>query len=116
MADETPSKTPPPQTPSSLSSSNSSASSFQPTWQLPPGIEHHLEAFTLKAIIGGTVGAFSGALIFRSGRGANAAAGMAFGVGCAMGSFLERGLLSRERGEMNVDPRVPKFGFLTGSK
>eukprot|EP00569_Conticribra_weissflogii_P006426 CAMPEP_0171328322 /NCGR_PEP_ID=MMETSP0878-20121228/586_1 /TAXON_ID=67004 /ORGANISM="Thalassiosira weissflogii, Strain CCMP1336" /LENGTH=116 /DNA_ID=CAMNT_0011828169 /DNA_START=43 /DNA_END=393 /DNA_ORIENTATION=+ len=116
MADETPSQTPPPQTPSSLSSSNSSASSFQPTWQLPPGIEHHLEAFTLKAIVGGTVGAVAGALIFRSGRGANAAAGMAFGVGCAMGSFLERGLLSRERGEMNVDPRVPKFGFLTGSK
>mmetsp|Transcript_21010 Transcript_21010/g.37957 ORF Transcript_21010/g.37957 Transcript_21010/m.37957 type:complete len:118 (-) Transcript_21010:1950-2303(-) len=80
------------------------ASSFQPTWQLPPGIENHIEAFVLKSLVGGTVGAAAGLLLFRSGRGANAAAGAAFGIGCAAGSFVER-----VRGDGDVDPAVPKF-------
>mmetsp|Transcript_34204 Transcript_34204/g.82705 ORF Transcript_34204/g.82705 Transcript_34204/m.82705 type:complete len:115 (+) Transcript_34204:57-401(+) len=80
------------------------ASSFQPTWQLPPGIEDHIEAFVLKSLVGGTVGAAAGLLLFRSGRGANAAAGAAFGIGCAAGSFVER-----VRGDGEIDPAVPKF-------
>ena len=99
----TPPQTPPPAAP---------PSDFQPTWQLPQGIENHIESFTIKALIGGTVGAVTGALLFRSGRGANAAAGMAFGVGCAAGSFVERGVLGGE----GVDPAVPKFDFLSGWK
>lgn len=75
----------------------SSSSSFSPTWQLPPSIEGHLEAFAIKSLIGGVAG---GAL-FRS------AAGMAFGIGCAAGSFAERAILA-EPGT-DVDPAIPKF-------
>lgn len=81
------------------------SSSFEPTWKLPDGIENHIEALVLKSVIGATVGAAAGALLFRSGRGANAAAGAAFGIGCAAGSFVERGVL----GGGGVDPAVPKF-------
>ena len=81
-----------------------STSSFEPTWQLPDGIENHMEAFCLKSLIGGTVGAAAGLLLFRSGRGANAAAGAAFGIGCAAGSFVER-----VRADGDIDPAVPKF-------
>lgn len=104
MASESPNT--PPQTTEAASPPPSSppASSFQPTWQLPPGIENHIEAFVLKSLIGGTVGAAAGVLLFRSGRGANAAAGAAFGIGCAAGSFIER-----VRGDSDVDPAVPKF-------
>ncbi|KAL7532207.1 hypothetical protein ACHAXR_004487 [Thalassiosira sp. AJA248-18] len=110
MASETPQNppeaaSPPPSSPP--------PSSFQPTWQLPPGIENHIEAFVLKSFIGGTVGAATGLLLFRSGRGANAAAGAMFGIGCAAGSFIERGV----RGDGDVDPAVPKFeipGVLAG--
>ncbi|KAL3772882.1 hypothetical protein ACHAW5_002147 [Stephanodiscus triporus] len=86
---------PPPSPPAAQSSS-----SFRPTWQLPPGIEDHMEAFVIKSAIGGTIGAAAGALL-RS----NAAMGAAFGIGCAAGSFVERGMLNGER----VDPAVPKF-------
>ncbi|KAL7525740.1 hypothetical protein ACHAWF_001491 [Thalassiosira exigua] len=112
MASETPT---PQQTNEAASPPPSSAtlsSSFQPTWQLPPGIENHIEAFVLKSVIGGTVGAAAGLLLFRSGRGANAAAGAAFGIGCAAGSFAER-----VRAGGDVDPAVPKFempDFLSG--
>ncbi|KAL3800125.1 hypothetical protein HJC23_001046 [Cyclotella cryptica] len=83
---------------------------FEPTWQLPPGIENHIEALLLKSAIGIAVGAPIGFLAFRSGRGANAAAGMAFGVGCALGSFIERGIIGGSGGE-NVDPALPRFDF-----
>ncbi len=80
------------------------APSFQPTWQLAPGIENHIEALVLKSLIGGTVGAAVGVLLFRTGRGANAAAGAAFGIGCAAGSFIER-----VRANGDVDPNVPNL-------
>ena len=73
----------------------SSLSSFKPTWQLPPGIENHIEALIVKSAIGGTLGAAA----FRS------VGGAAFGVGCAVGSFVERGILSDE----GADPAMPKF-------
>lgn len=79
-------------------------SAFQPTWQLPQGIERHIEAFVLKSAVGVTAGAAAGLLLFRSGRGANAAAGAAFGMGCAAGSFVERVIA-----EGDVDPAVPRF-------
>jgi hypothetical protein len=82
-------------------------SSFEPTWQLPPGIENHIEALIIKSALGIAIGAPLGFLAFRSGRGAGAAAGMAFGVGCAVGSFVERGIIGGE----GVDPAVPKFDF-----
>eukprot|EP00580_Thalassiosira_gravida_P002582 CAMPEP_0201608684 /NCGR_PEP_ID=MMETSP0492-20130828/8663_1 /ASSEMBLY_ACC=CAM_ASM_000837 /TAXON_ID=420259 /ORGANISM="Thalassiosira gravida, Strain GMp14c1" /LENGTH=117 /DNA_ID=CAMNT_0048073597 /DNA_START=22 /DNA_END=375 /DNA_ORIENTATION=- len=112
MASETPSS--PSETTQAASPPPSSPpdSSFQPTWQLPAGIENHIEAFVLKSLIGGTVGAAAGLLLFRSGRGANAAAGAAFGIGCAAGSFVERGM-----GGNDVDPAIPKFelpDFLSG--
>ena len=81
-------------------------SDFKPSWQLPAGFEHHLEAFVLKSAIGATVGGAAGMLLFRSGRGANAAAGAAFGIGCAAGSFVERVLA-----EGDVDAAVPQFSF-----
>ena len=80
------------------------SASFEPTWQLPPGIENHIEALCLKSVIGATVGGLAGILLFRSGRGANAAAGAAFGIGCAAGSFFER-----VRADGDVDPAVPNF-------
>ena len=91
------------------------SSSFEPTWQLPEGIENHLEALLVKSVIGVAVGAPLGFLAMRSGRGANAAAGMAFGVGCAVGSFVERGIVGGSGGK-EVDPALPKFdfGFLNG--
>ncbi|KAL7439445.1 hypothetical protein ACHAXH_004174 [Discostella pseudostelligera] len=106
MATESPDK--PPQTsevapPEPLSPPPASSSStFQPTWQLAPGIENHIEALVLKSLIGGTVGAAVGFVLFRSGRGANAAAGSAFGIGCAVGSFIERSMANGD-----VDPDVP---------
>ena len=83
---------------------------FEPTWQLPPGIENHIESLLVKSAIGVALGAPLGFLAFRSGRGANAAAGMAFGVGCAVGSFIERGIVGGSGGE-NVDPALPRFEF-----
>eukprot|EP00574_Skeletonema_japonicum_P007955 CAMPEP_0201738906 /NCGR_PEP_ID=MMETSP0593-20130828/45495_1 /ASSEMBLY_ACC=CAM_ASM_000672 /TAXON_ID=267983 /ORGANISM="Skeletonema japonicum, Strain CCMP2506" /LENGTH=493 /DNA_ID=CAMNT_0048233137 /DNA_START=31 /DNA_END=1512 /DNA_ORIENTATION=+ len=74
----------------------SSLSQFKPTWQLPDGIENHIEALIVKSAIGGTLGAAA----FRS------AGGAMFGVGCAVGSFVERGILGGEEG---VDPAMPKF-------
>lgn len=73
------------------------ASSFSPTWLLPPSIEGHLEAFAIKSLIGG----IAGGALFRS------AAGLALGVGCAAGSFVERAILA-EPGK-DVDPAIPKF-------
>lgn len=35
---------------------------------------------------------------------------MAFGVGCAVGSFVERGVVGGRYGEA-VDPAKPKFDF-----
>ena len=81
--------------PSEEESPLSSLSSFKPTWQLPPGIENHIEALIVKSAIGGTLGAAA----FRS------VGGAAFGVGCAVGSFVERGILSDE----GADPAMPKF-------
>jgi hypothetical protein len=75
----------------------SSSTSFSPTWQLPPSIEGHLEAFAIKSLIGG----IAGGAVFRS------AAGMAFGIGCAAGSFVERAILA-DAGK-DVDPAIPKF-------
>lgn len=73
----------------------SQLSQFKPTWQLPDGIENHIEALIVKSAIGGTLGAAA----FRS------AGGAMFGVGCAVGSFVERGILSEE----GADPAMPKF-------
>lgn len=86
------------------------SSTFEPTWQLPQGIENHIEALVVKSAIGIAIGAPLGFLAFRSGRGAGAAAGMAFGIGCAVGSFVERGVVGGRYGE-SVDPAMPKFDF-----
>eukprot|EP01082_Thalassiosira_pseudonana_P011645 g9670.t1 g9670 contig4:290895-291490(-) len=102
---EAPSK---PATPPPTPSQPSTSSKFQPQWQLPQGIENHIEALVLKSLLGATIGATTGFLLFRSGRGANAMAGMMFGVGCAVGSFVERGILG-EPGR--VDPAVPRFNL-----
>jgi len=72
----------------------SSLSQFKPTWQLPDGIENHIEALIVKSAIGGTLGAAA----FRS------VGGAMFGVGCAVGSFVERGILQK-----GADPAMPKF-------
>ncbi len=92
---------PPPPPPSS-----SSSSSFRPTWQLPPGIEDHVEAFVMKSVLGGGIGAAAGALL-RAGAGT----GAAFGIGLAAGSFVERGILHNDSAYHGgrVDPAVPKF-------
>ena len=110
MASETPKETAPEA--ASPPPSSSSSSNFQPTWQLPPGIENHIEAFVLKTAIAIPVGAAAGMLLFRSGRGAGVIAGAAFGLGCAAGSFVERGVLGE-----GIDPALPKFelpDFLSG--
>jgi hypothetical protein len=63
-----------------------------------------MEAFVIKSVLGGAVGAAAGALL-RS----NAATGAAFGIGLAAGSFVERGLLHNNAYGEQVDPAVPKF-------
>jgi len=73
----------------------SQLSQFKPTWQLPTGIENHIEALIVKSALGGTLGAAA----FRS------VGGAMFGVGCAVGSFVERGILE----EGGADPAMPKF-------
>jgi len=70
-------------------------------WQLPEGIESHIEAFLVKSAIGATVGGAVGGLAMRS-----PVAGAVFGVGCALGSFVER-----VRAGDGVDPAVPRFDF-----
>jgi len=80
--------------PTSDESPLSSISQFKPTWQLPDGIENHIEALIVKSAIGATLGAAA----FRS------VGGAMFGVGCAVGSFVERGIL-----EKGADPAMPKF-------
>ena len=81
-------------TPAEQKSPLSSLSQFKPTWQLPDGIENHIEALIVKSAIGGTIGAAA----IRS------VGGVMFGVGCAVGSFVERGIL-----EEGADPAMPKF-------
>jgi len=82
--------------PTSDESPLSSISQFKPTWQLPDGIENHIEALIVKSAIGATLGAAA----FRS------VGGAMFGVGCAVGSFVERGIL-----EKGADPAMPKFAL-----
>ena len=77
--------------------------SGQLQWQLPDGIESHIEAFLIKSAIGASVGGAVGGLAMRS-----PVAGAVFGVGCALGSFAER-----VRAGDGVDPAVPRFD-LTG--
>ena len=108
MAPETPNSPPQEQeAPSPAPSSSSfefsafqipSFSAFQE--QLPSGIENHMEAFLVKSAIGAVGGAVAGVVLRTT-----AATGAAFGVGCAAGSFVERGL----KGGEQVDPAMPKL-------
>ncbi|EJK56054.1 hypothetical protein THAOC_24128, partial [Thalassiosira oceanica] len=78
-----------------------SGAATQLQWQLPDGIESHIEAFLIKSAIGASVGGAVGGLAMRS-----PVAGAVFGVGCALGSFVER-----VRAGDGVDPAVPRFDF-----
>lgn len=104
MAPETP-NSPPQAAPSPAPSSFSfDFSAFQipyfSAFQLPSGIENHMEAFLVKSAIGAVGGAVAGVVLR-----ATAVTGAAFGVGCAAGSFVERGL----KGGEHVDPAMPKL-------
>ena len=87
----------------------SQVKSFEPTFELPDGIENHLEAYAIKSVLGFTFGAASGLLLFRTNKGRNALAGGLFGIGAATGSFVERVLAQG-------DPAIPSFDFPDISK
>jgi len=76
--------------------------SYEPTLELPNGIENHLEAYAIKSVLGFTFGAASGLLLFRTNKGRNALAGGLFGLGAATGSFIERVV-------GDGDPAIPSF-------
>ena len=59
------------------------------TWQLPDGIENVIESGIIKASVGAATGALLGTILFRSGKGWRSA-GVAVGVGVAVGSTVER--------------------------
>jgi len=83
--------------------------SYEPTFELPDGIEHHFEAYAIKSLLGFTFGAASGLLLFRTNKGRNALAGGLFGLGAATGSFIERVV-------GNGDPAIPSFDLPDISK
>lgn len=60
-----------------------------PTWQLPTGIEKHLETGVIKAASGMVVGGIMGMLLFKSGKGYRTAS-VVTGLGVAMGSTYTR--------------------------
>ena len=80
----------------------SQVKSYEPTLELPDGIEHHFEAYAKKSVLGFTFGAASGILLFRTNKGRNALAGGLFGIGAATGSFIERVV-------GDGDPAIPSF-------
>ena len=82
---------------------------FEPTLELPDGIDNHLEAYAIKSVLGFTFGAASGLLLFRTNKGRNALAGGLFGLGAATGSFIERVV-------GDGDPAIPSFDFPDISK
>lgn len=61
----------------------------QPSWQLPEGIEEHIESGLINAAAGAATGAIMGAMFFKRGRGYVPALALA-GVGVAIGSTVER--------------------------
>ena len=87
----------------------SQVKSYEPTLELPDGIENHFEAYAKKSVLGFTFGAASGLLLFRTNKGRNALAGGLFGIGAATGSFVERVLAQG-------DPAIPSFDFPDISK
>ena len=87
---------------SKSSSLLSQLKSYEPTLELPNGIENHLEAYAIKSVLGFTFGAASGLLLFRTNKGRNALAGGLFGIGAATGSFIERVV-------GDGDPAIPSF-------
>jgi uncharacterized protein YcfJ len=58
-------------------------------WKLPDGIEDHIEAGLIKTAAGAVAGGLVGAVLFKSGKGWRSAS-VAFGVGTALGSAVER--------------------------
>ena len=94
---------------STSSSLLSQLKSFEPTLELPDGIDNHLEAYAIKSVLGFTFGAASGLLLFRTNKGRNALAGGLFGLGAATGSFIERVV-------GDGDPAIPSFDFPDISK
>ena len=63
-------------------------------WQLPEGIENVIESGIIKASVGAVTGAVVGSLLFKSGNGWRSA-GIAMGMGVALGSTLERAMHSK---------------------
>jgi len=94
---------------SKSSSLLSQLKSYEPTLELPNGIENHLEAYAIKSVLGFTFGAASGLLLFRTNKGRNALAGGLFGLGAATGSFIERVV-------GDGDPAIPSFDIPDISK
>ena len=63
-------------------------------WQLPDGIENAIESGIIKATVGAATGALLGSLMFKAGKGWRSA-GIAMGVGIAVGSQLQRAYYSK---------------------
>mmetsp|Transcript_15755 Transcript_15755/g.19208 ORF Transcript_15755/g.19208 Transcript_15755/m.19208 type:complete len:81 (+) Transcript_15755:44-286(+) len=79
-----------------MSSNNNKSPDSQPmiNWKLPDGIEDTIESGILKVAAGGLVGAVLGLGLFKSGKGWRSA-GIAMGVGVAIGSTAERALKAK---------------------
>ena len=79
-----------------MSSNDDEKQPAQPTWQLPEGIEDHIESGLINAAAGAATGAIVGAIFFKRGRGYVPALALA-GVGVAIGSTVERARVSMQK-------------------
>lgn len=75
--------------PVALPSSSAMDQESSSKWQLPVGIEAHLETGLLKAAVGVAVGGAVGMILFRSGKGWRTASAVT-GLGVAVGSTYTR--------------------------
>mmetsp|Transcript_15959 Transcript_15959/g.20259 ORF Transcript_15959/g.20259 Transcript_15959/m.20259 type:complete len:80 (+) Transcript_15959:81-320(+) len=79
-----------------MSDQNASKQTPPSNWQLPDGFENTLESGIIKAAVGATTGIVLGSLLFKSGKGWRSA-GVAMGVGVAVGSTVERAYCSKQQ-------------------
>jgi hypothetical protein len=87
---------PPPSAPEdSFSSAAATAVKYVPKWQLPNGVEKHIESGLLKSAVGAAAGLAVGVVFFRGGKGWRMASAAA-GVGVAIGSTVERATAGKE--------------------
>jgi Domain of unknown function (DUF543) len=93
---------PPPPPLSPPVTSETAEPSNQRKWQLPTGIEDHIESGIIKLTAGILVGGTLGMLLFRSGKGWRSAS-MAAGAGVALGSTYVR-FASASRSSISTAP------------